>query len=418
MKKYVIIGNGAAGANAADEIRKADPEGSINIFTEEAYGFYYRPKLPDLVAGSISLESFTMHDPSFYQEKNIDLHLNTKIVSIHPLEKTIQDSAGRSYPYDELLIASGAESNIPPLPGTNKKNVFALRTAADAIRFQEAAKDAKKVKNVPSTLLIGGGLLGLEAGKGILELGLKVEVIEFFDRLLPRQMDSVGAKILQAQLEKMGFSFRLGAKVKEIFGGESAQSDAEGIILESGEQISEDRIAGDLILFSAGIKPHLDLAKSIGLEINKSIMVNANMQTSISNIFAAGDAAEFNGMPGGIWPVAMQQGRCAGINMSGGNVAYKPIPPSIKLKVAGINLVSTGNIDAENTLKSAVCKNNEHYRKIVTENGLIKGFIFLGNIDGVNQCTAAMNNLKNVDAFFEEMQKEDFNWKMLDSMPV
>ncbi|MDR2900616.1 MAG: FAD-dependent oxidoreductase [Treponema sp.] len=398
MKKYIIIGNGAAGANAADEIRKLDPDGSIKIFTEEAYSFYYRPKLPEFLAGKIVVDNLTMPNAVNYQQRNIELHLHTKIVSIHSIGKTIQDAKGNSYPYDELLLSVGAVSNIPSLPGTDKKNVFALRTIDDALRIKEAAKNAKKV------VLIGGGLLGLEAGRGMIELGLKVEVVEFFERLLPRQMDVNGAKILKEKLEGQGFSFHLGAKVKEVIGG----TNAEGIILESGEKIS-----GDIILFSAGIRPNLDLAKSIGLKTNKSIIVDEYMQTNIPSIFAAGDAAEFNGVPGGVWPTAMQQGTCAGKNMHGENTPYHVIPPSTKLKVVGINLVVSGNIDAENKLTSAIYKNGNNYRKIVLENGVIKGFIFFGNTDGATQCTAAMNSAKPIRASLEELQKEDFNFSTL-----
>lgn len=407
MRKYVIIGNGAAGANAADEIRKLDPECGITIFTEEAYSFYYRPKLSEFLAGKNSMESFTMHNGEYYQNRNIDLRLNTKIDVIDPQKKTVTDSKGVDYSYDELLIAAGAKSNIPPLPGTDKKNIFTMRTIDDTLRLKEAAEKAKNTRNV---LLVGGGLLGLEVGKGLIELGLKVEVIEFLERLLPRQMDIDGAAILQAQLEKQGFSFHLGAKVKEVTGKNSA---AEGLLLEDGRQLS-----ADLILFSAGIKPNLDLAKSMAqnivLKIQNSIVVDKHMRTSIPHIFAAGDVAEYNGIPCGIWPVAMQQGKCAGINMTGKDYAYQVVLPSTTLKVAGINLVSTGNIDAENKLKAAVCKNGENYRKIVFgDNGTIQGFIFMGNTDGVKQCTVAMNNSKQVDTLYEEMQKEDFNFNRL-----
>lgn len=394
----MIIGNGAAGANAAGEIRKADSAGSIDIFSQEAYSFYYRPKLPEFVSGKSSLPDFTMHHAEYYWQQNINLHLNTKIVSIHSIGMSILDSSGKSYTYDELLIASGAESNIPSLPGIDKKNIFVLRTVDDASRLKKAAENAKKA------ILVGGGLLGLEAGRGLIDLGLKVEVIEFFDRLLPRQMDTEGARILQKQLEQQGFSFHLGAKAKEIAGG----ANAEGIILESGEKIS-----ADIILFSAGIKPNLDLAKNIGLAINKSIIVDENMRTNIPSIFAAGDAAEFKGAPGGLWTTAMKQGSCAGINMAGGNSIYQPTAPSTKLKVVGINLVSAGNIDAENKLKSAVYEGGGNYRKIVLENGIIKGFIFLGNIDGAAGCVSAMNSKKQTDAFYEEMRKADFNFNKL-----
>lgn len=399
MKNYIVIGNGVAGANAVEEIRKIDSKNKITIFTEENYSFYYRPRLPEFLAGKITLDKFTMRKIDDYKNWGVDLNLNTKITSIDVDKKTVTNSKGIKYQYDALLIASGANANIPPLPGNNKKNIFTLRSVEDALKLKEAAKSAKKA------ILIGGGLLGLEAGYGLIQLGLKVEVIEFSDRLLPRQMDERGAQFLQKKLESMGFSFRLNAKVKEVTGDDKAS----GIKLEDGKDVN-----GDFILFSAGIRPNLDLAKSINLDIDKCIKVDEFMKTSIADIWAAGDAAEFKGIPSGLWTTGLSMGKIAGTNMAGEKTAYKPAAPSTSLKVAGVDLVSTGNIDADNKLQSAICEKGSDYRKIILENGIIKGFIFLGNNNGVKQCTSAMNKAKDVANFFNEMQKAEFDFSKLE----
>ena len=398
MKNYVVIGNGVAGATAVDEIRKKDRESNITIFTEEHYSFYYRPKLPFFMAGKSSLESFTLHTSGNYREEGIDLHLDTKILSIDPGKKKVKDSRGNTFSYDALLLASGASAMVPAIPGTDKQNIFTLRTVNDAIELKKAAEKKKKI------LVIGGGLLGLEAAHGLIQLGSAVEVIEYFDRLLPKQMDPRGALFLRTKLEHMGFSFRLGVTLKEITGGESVS----GIVLDGGEQVD-----GYGVLFSAGIKPNLGLAEKAGINIGKSIKVNEYMETNISGIWAAGDAAEFNGVPGGLWVTAMHQGKCAGLNMAGEKTAYKPSVPSTTLKVAGINLVSSGNIDPEGKLESAVYENGEDYRKIVLEKGLIRGFIFLGNTEGASQCAVAMNSGKNVDELKESLIRADFDFSRL-----
>jgi nitrite reductase (NADH) large subunit len=286
--------------------------------------------------------------------------------------------------------------------------VFTLRTLADADAIVAAAK------KTGSAALVGGGLLGLEAGHALVKLGLKVEVIELADRLLPRQMDKQGAVILQETLTGMGFSFRLNAQVKEITGvadGDKAAA-AGGIVFTDGSVIP-----CALVLFSAGVRPNLELAAPAGLETGKAIKVDEYMRTNVPGIWAAGDAAEYNGQPCGLWTVAMAQGRAAGASMAGELTAYVPQPPGTSLKVAGISLSSAGNIDAEERLTAKrfvrTGTKNSVYRKIVLEDDVIKGFIFLGSAAGVRECTAAMNQGRHIGKLTEELDREDFDFSRL-----
>jgi nitrite reductase (NADH) large subunit len=400
MKKYVIIGNGAAGASALERIRALDPQADITVFSKEKYPFYYRPRLPEFLAGEIALEKFTMHTREQYKQWQVDFRAETEVTAIDLKARAARASDGQKISYDALLLACGAQANIPPLPGADKKGVFSLRRVDDATLLRQAAGQSS------SAILVGGGLLGLEAGYGLSKLGLKVQVVEFFERLLPRQMDRDGAAMLQAMLEAMGFEFYLGAKSREVSGREQAG----GLVLEDGRELKSS-----LILFSAGITPDLSLARTLekDLRIDKAIVVDEHMRTSIADIYAAGDAAEFGGAPGGIWPVALNQGRVAGANMTGAALTYQPQAPSATLKVAGISLVSVGNVDADGRLPAAVARQDGYYRKIVLDQGKIAGLIFLGDTAGVRQCQEAMNKGLDVSRHLAALSRRDFDFNLL-----
>ena len=398
MKRYVIIGNGTAGASAAVQIRERDKEGSIVVFTSEKNPYYYRPRLTEYISGGIKPGDFTMHTLSQYKNWNVDLRLNDKIIAIDAKNNTVTSTNSEKIQYDELLLATGSNCFLPPVAGNDKQGVYTLRTIDNA----EAIMAASKKTGV--AILVGGGVLGLEAGKALINLGLKVEVVEFMDRLLPRQMDPEGAGLLQKQLEEMGFSFHLSARAKEISGG----SAASGLALEDGKHIT-----GGIVLFSAGVRPNLELARQAGLAIDKAVKVDQYMRTSAPGIWAAGDVCEFSGQPCGIWPTAMAQGKAAGSSMAGELSAYLPLAPSTTLKVAGINLISAGNIDAENSMKSKKYASGNVYRKIVLDDDVIKGVIFLGSIDGAMDCIAAMNNARHLGVLADELGTGDFDFSKL-----
>ena len=201
MRRYLIVGNGVAGARAAVKIREADSKGEIHIFTEEAYPFYYRVRFPEYVAGEVTIQNLTIHTREWYQSKEIAIHLEEGITEVNAQKKEVTSQKGKNYTYDHLLMATGGDAFVPPIKGTEKKGVFTLRTMNDAISMKEFSNGVKQA------ILIGGGLVGLETGGALLRRGIKVAVIEYNPRILPRQMDLEGAKILQGKMETMGFSF-------------------------------------------------------------------------------------------------------------------------------------------------------------------------------------------------------------------
>src|SRR4030042_3429268 len=255
---YVIIGNGVAGTTAAENIRKNDPQGEIKIFTEEAYPFYSRIRLIEYLAGEVELPKLQIRSNTWYDDQKIQLFLNRKVVDIDTDKKVIVTQSGERHGYDKLLLADGSHSFVPPIKGAEKKGVFTLRNLKDAQEIKSFADGKTKA------LLIGGGILGIEGGNSLRKTGLKVSVIEFAPRLLPRQTDPVCAGMLQTRLEQMGLTFYLGVASKEIIG----ENQVQGLLLEDGRQIETD-----LIIISDGVRPNLERAQKLNLKIGKGIPV-------------------------------------------------------------------------------------------------------------------------------------------------
>ncbi|MGD8387294.1 MAG: FAD-dependent oxidoreductase [Desulfobacteraceae bacterium] len=391
MKHYLIVGNGVAGTTAAEHLRKQDPQGEITLIADEDLPFYWRIQLNDLIAGETSEEKLLVKSRSWYDEQRIRLMLETHITGADPGGKTLTSADGDTYTYDTLLLATGSHSFVPPVQGSDKEGVFTLRNVRDARAIRDRAKGIQRV------VLIGGGLLGLEAGNALRKIGKQVTVVEFFPRLLPRQLDDHGAARLQTLMEGMGFAFRLGAKTQEITG----TGTADGVRLEGGETLDSG-----MVLISAGVRPNLKLAQALGLATDKGVQVDEQLCTSRPEVFAAGDVAEFRGMPYGIWPAAMEQGRIAGTNMGGGNATYEGTPMANILKVVGIDLASAGDIDADGEHEASTRETGEVYQKVVFNQGRIIGCIMLGDTRGFKRITKAMKDEEDVSAFKDRILDE------------
>ena len=388
MTDYVIIGNGVAGTTAAENIRKNDKDGRITIFTEEDFPFYSRIRLNEYISGDITEQDLIARKDQWYREKDIVLKIETRVTDAESSEKIVMTDDNKRIPYDRLLVATGSHSFIPPIKGSDKKGVFAIRSIQDARDITDWVKDIENV------VLIGGGLLGLEAGNALRKLGKKVMVVEFFPRLLPRQLDLDGANRLQGMMETMGFSFRLGAKTEEITGADQVK----GVHLEGGEELS-----AEMVIISAGVRPNLEMAESLGLTQDKGIVVDEKLRTNKPDVYAAGDVAAFKGMPYGIWPAAMEQGEIAGINMAGGDKVYGGSTLSTTLKVVGIDLASAGNIDAENEFESKAFTDEKVYKKIVIEDNKIVGCIMLGDTKGFNKIKKMMSEGRDISQEKDEI---------------
>ena len=400
MRRYVIVGNGVAGARAAIKARETDPKGEIRIFTDEAYPFYYRVRFPEMAAGEIQLKDLLIHSKEFYQGKMITLHLEEGVTEGDLLKGEVRSEKGNTYPYDSLLIATGGYAFVPPIQGVAKKGVFTLRSMKDAISMKEFSN------GIRHAVLIGGGLVGLETGGALLRRGIKVAVIESNPRILPRQTDPAGSQILQAKMEQMGFSFYLSGQTEEILG----QDSVEGVRLKDGRAVE-----GQMVIISAGVRPNITLAKNLGLEIKNGVLVNDQLRTNREGVYAAGDAAEHRGRVYGIWPAAQRQGEAAGVNMAGGKALYEGTVVSNTLKVVGIDLTAAGEIDPEGKLECVVKSDREKcmYCKVAFKEDRIVGCILLGDVKGGREILEAIDKKIDVKEYKDALLKEGFDFKKL-----
>jgi nitrite reductase (NADH) large subunit len=361
--KYTIVGAGAAGVSAAKEIlknRKEDDQ--ISIFTDEAYGFYYRPRLIECLSGEVEVEEIIIHDQNWFADHDIDLHLEEKIVDIDPTNKKIISKKG-SYSYDKLLLANGSHPFVPPFSGVELDNVFTLRTAEDLKTINKRAENSEKA------VVVGGGLLGLEIAYNFAKAGLDTTVLEVAPYLLPMQLDKRGGDLLQQKLEKNNVKVITDASTKGFAGTDKV----EKVIL------ADQEIAADIVLVSTGIRSNISLVEDYPIISNRGIIVNEKMETSVKDIYAAGDIAEFEEKVYGIWPPSLKQGQTAGANMSGQNNEFEGFVPSHKLKVAGINVVSIGELNEDNNYQEEVLEDNQCYVKVIKEGSSKIGAVIVGD---------------------------------------
>lgn len=384
MESYIVIGNGIAGLNAAESIRDRDKDGKITIVSDEKYYTYSRLMLSHYLGKDVEPEKLYIHPVSWYEERNIDVMLNMKVENVDTEKKIVKTSSG-DLPYTKLIIASGSYSFIPPVEGTDKKGVFALRTYDDMAAITNAIKSSKKA------IVIGGGVLGLEAAWAIRQAGLDVDVLEFFPRLLPRQMDEEGSVILKKIVENADVTPYLGVETKSILGSDKA----EGVVLKDGREIK-----ADFIVFSSGVRPHVEFIKGQPVAINKGIVIDEHMKTDVDDVYAAGDVAEFKGAMPAIWPVAQEQGKIAGMNAAGEDAVYHPIPPSNMLKVMDVSCYSVGEINNEKgELKELKYAGDKEYYKLFLRGGVLVGAMMIGDVSKSTKIKSYIDQKKDISTF-------------------
>ncbi|MHA2238743.1 MAG: NAD(P)/FAD-dependent oxidoreductase [Candidatus Hodarchaeales archaeon] len=370
--RFIIIGNGIAGITAARVIKKNSSEYSnIKIFSNESYGYYQRPKLPNFLENpKIIPESLVTYDREWYKNENYELHLEEEILEIDRKNRLVKSNL-TSYSYDRLLLAIGADCAIPPIPGIDLKHSYDLRTLVDAIQIRNSLQDKNDIA------IIGGGLLGIEVAVACAKRGKSVIIFEFLTRLLPQQLDEEGGTLLSNFLAENGIKVITGIKVEKILG----ENEVEAIQLKDGRIFHSD-----LLLSCTGIKPRIELAKNAGLEVNNGIIVNNHLETSDPTIYAAGDVAEYKNHIYGIIPPTVQQATVAAHNMiNSKSTEYFGSKISATLKVADLFLTSIGF--TESVLKLQSLKYIDHetgqYIRIFHQNNIIRAAIILGTKKGI-----------------------------------
>lgn len=366
-QNYVIIGNGAAGYHAADAIRKRNKNSSINMISAEKYISYFKPQLSDYLSKSIPDNQFYISPETWYKDNNIKLTLNTLVEKIDKENNKVILNSGEVIPYDKLIIATGSHCFIPPIDGINKKSIFSLKDIEDANNIKLKLKTAKDI------VIIGGGLLGLEAAAEMKKPGINVTVVERSNRLLPRQLDEEGAELFKKAAINSGVNFILDDCVLRILGDDNITS----IQLESGLIIK-----ADFALISVGIRANISLAENCGINTNNGILVNDKMETNIKNIYACGDVAELNGRLYGNWVISTEMGKVAGANAVGDNSVFENIVCSTAFNSMNISLFSTGQLSCiDNNFTEYSFKNSVKniYKKLFFIDGKVVGGILMGD---------------------------------------
>jgi len=399
--RVIIVGNGLAGTIAAKTLRELDKNVQIDIFTEEKYHYYPRPNLIEFLAGKLSYEKIFAFPEKWYTEQKINVQLRKPVTRISPDSREVEIVGGEKEKYEFLILASGSLAFVPPIKGAEKEGVFTLRTLDDAFELIDYIKSQRRVT------VIGGGLLGLETARALRSRGAEVEVVEFFDHLLPRQLDKQGASLLKSQIEKMGIGIHLGLACEEVLG----QERVAGLRFKGGQEIETD-----VALVAAGVRPNIRIAQDAGLETDRGLIVNDYLQSSSPEILAAGDVTQHAGRIYGIIPASFNQARIAAQNVMGQKQKYEGTIPSNTLKVVGLDLTSIGTVNPEDESYEEVRKESRDqgvYKKIVVRNGEICGLICIGTKKGVSEISRLISQKANVEKWKESLLDDDFDFSLL-----
>ncbi|CAG7628111.1 nitrite reductase large subunit NirB [Paenibacillus allorhizosphaerae] len=367
-QRLVLIGNGMAGVNTIEHLLKLSPQKyDITVFGSEPYPNYNRIMLSYVLAGEATAQDIYLNTYEWYSDNGIRLYTGHTVTDIDAEARTVTTDQGVTVPYDKLVLATGSNPFMLPLQGADKEGVMAYRTIQDCEKMIEASRTYKKA------VVIGGGLLGLEAARGFLNLGMKVDVVHLMDAIMERQLDRTASEMLKNALEEQGMNFLLGKQSEEIIG------DARVTGLKFKDGTSTD---ADLIVMAVGIRPNVELAKKTGIETAPGIVVSDYMETSIPDIYAVGECATHRGITYGLVAPLYEQGAVLAKVLAGADTApYEGSLLYTKLKVSGVDVFSGGEFaDAPDTKAIRIHDDfSGIYKKVVIRDNKIIGAVLFGD---------------------------------------
>jgi NAD(P)H-nitrite reductase large subunit len=374
MYDYVIIGNGIAGLSCAQELRNKGEEGSILIVSEEESHTYWRTRLSELISKDFKPEDTLVKKDKWYEDNKIEEKLNTRVKEIKREDKLVVLENGEEIEYDKVLIATGSHPFIPPIENADSEGVFAIRTMDDLLDFK------KHIDGKENVIIIGGGILGLEAAYSVSQLGIKVLVIESFPYLLSRQLDKDLSLKIADELKEIGIETSTGKNTKKIL---TKDGKVCGVELDDGTKFD-----ADAVMIQAGVRMNTEVADNSGLEVDRGIVVSPELKTEDDSIYAAGDCAQIGKATIGLWTASTEMGKIAANNLLGGHEKYETPKPFSSLLIGPIKVFSAGQSSGEG-IEEIKKEDGDKIYKLFKKDGKFVGGILW-------QDTKYQNDVKNI----------------------
>lgn len=365
----VVVGNGMAGMRTVEELLQLAPDlYDITVFGAEPHGNYNRILLSPVLAGEKSVSDIMLNTREWYAEYGITLHAGDPVVQIDRSRRRVHAQSGLQVRYDRLLIATGSRPFIPPVPGSDLDGVIGFRDIQDVETMLEAARQHHHA------VVIGGGLLGLEAANGLLRQGMTVTVVHLHPSLMERQLDAPASALLQRALESSGLRFEMNAQTAELVGTERVT----GVRFKDGREI-----AADLVVMATGVRPNVDLARDSGLQCERAIVVDDTLQTYDPCVYAVGECVEHRRSTFGLVAPIWEQARVCAAHLAGaGHRRYVQRATATKLKVTGVDLYSAGNIVGGADTEDIVLRDPRRgiYKRLVLKDDCVVGAVLYGDV--------------------------------------
>ncbi len=419
---YLIIGNSAAGLAAAEGVRTIDKKSRITVLSEESHFNYSKPLITYYLAGKIGIDETYFKDKDFYNSSGIELRLESRIEYVDPGKMYIKDSSGIELSFYKLLVASGGKPIMPDIKVTDEKededvltarfdnigNAFTLTTLADAT----ALKGYIEKNKIDEAVILGGGLIGLKAAEAFLELKIKINVVELADRILSASFDETASGVISEKINRAQGNIFTGTTIERIF---TEKGNITSLELSNGTMIP-----CKLLVVAIGVNPETSMIKDSGIKTDRGIIVDENMKTSVDNIYAAGDVVKTRDMLSGqqeniaIWPLAVKQGKIAGINMAGGSQIYGGGFFMNSVEILGVPVISMGlsSIDESTDEKLKIYRQHKPgssiYRKVIVKDDRIIGAILVGSIERAGIYAGLINNQVDISEIKDNIAREDF----------
>ena len=401
--RYVIIGNSATGIGAAESIRAADKSAKIVMIGDEPHHVYSRPLISHYIAGEVAPDEMRYRPADFYKRLKIDARLGVRAESLDLDARAVKLADGKTVHYDKLLIATGSLQKFPPIKGREHPGVFDFWTRADADAIRERTGACDWLLSC-TAVVIGAGLVGIQAAYGLRGAGLNVVLVELLPSILSRILDTPAAAYTQAILEHGGVRVLTGRSVKEILG--SGEEGVTGIVLDNGEKID-----CGLVVKATGVAPNLGLVKGTRITTNAGILVNEYFETTVPGVYAAGDVAETYDVTRGKlfvnanWPNAHAQGRVAGLNMAGQATVYAGSIGMTSMPLFGKAIVSQGIVEPEagDEVRVRESRENQIYQKLVFRQDYLVGAVMVSDVSAVGLVNHLIQTRKPVGAFKETL---------------